>query len=197
MRVFHHMSRCRAILSSSVCGMLPKMTPQSIIQTRASFSVQPFKFVVPKTQLFASKLSGTAIPLNPLLQTPLPSLGIRTISYTRPCRSIDDFFISNADVDKDGKFTFPAVGMFIPVGWVSSTALINFAHIFDKLNIAGRAWTAAELRLKSFDDLHKLWWVLLKERNSLATERAAARAKGLQLLNPRRWRKARNQMRTK
>ncbi|SCV68598.1 BQ2448_719 [Microbotryum intermedium] len=38
-----------------------------------------------------------------------------------------------------------------------------------------RSWTSFELRRKSFTDLHQLWYISLRERNTLLTQREEAR----------------------
>ncbi len=39
----------------------------------------------------------------------------------------------------------------------------------------GRSWTPTELRAKSFQDLHALWFICCKERNKLLSQREEAR----------------------
>ncbi|KAH0449239.1 hypothetical protein IEQ34_023039 [Dendrobium chrysotoxum] len=58
----------------------------------------------------------------------------------------------------------------------------------------GRGWKASELRLKSWEDLHKLWYVLLKEKNMLMTQRQMLHAQNLRFPNPERIPKVRKSM---
>ncbi|GAM29457.1 hypothetical protein SAMD00019534_126330, partial [Acytostelium subglobosum LB1] len=69
-----------------------------------------------------------------------------------------------------------------------------FEHEYKKgtYPLSGNSWEARDLRGKSFEDLHKLWFVLLKERNKVATERELA--KGHKLTNPLRLKKIRKSM---
>lgn len=39
----------------------------------------------------------------------------------------------------------------------------------EDLNAHGRGWTVPELRLKEWDDLHRLWWACVKEKNRVVT----------------------------
>ncbi|XXG54177.1 hypothetical protein AAC387_Pa03g2125 [Persea americana] len=64
----------------------------------------------------------------------------------------------------------------------------------DKPVVYGRSWKASELRLKSWDDLHKLWYVLLKEKNMLMTQRQMLNAQNLRFPNPERIPKVRKSM---
>ncbi|VEU19670.1 DEKNAAC100621 [Brettanomyces naardenensis] len=46
----------------------------------------------------------------------------------------------------------------------------KFVRNPEEVSFTGRSWTVQELRRKSFDDLHSLWYVCLKERNRLYRE---------------------------
>ncbi|KAG6429879.1 hypothetical protein SASPL_107934 [Salvia splendens] len=64
----------------------------------------------------------------------------------------------------------------------------------DKPVVYGRSWKASELRLKSWDDLNKLWYVLLKEKNMLMTQRQMLNAQNLNFPSPERISKVRKSM---
>ncbi|XP_031485051.1 uncharacterized protein LOC116254100 [Nymphaea colorata] len=64
----------------------------------------------------------------------------------------------------------------------------------DKPVVYGRSWKAAELRLKSWDDLQKLWYVLMKEKNMLMTQRQMLHSQNLRFPNPERIPKVRKSM---
>ncbi|KAL3655349.1 hypothetical protein CASFOL_001135 [Castilleja foliolosa] len=64
----------------------------------------------------------------------------------------------------------------------------------EKPVVYGRSWKAPELRLKSWDDLQKLWYVLLKEKNMLMTQRQMLHAQNLRFPNPERIPKVRKSM---
>jgi len=58
----------------------------------------------------------------------------------------------------------------------------------------GRSWSVKELRRKSFDDLHKLWHVLYKERNMLYTEHHLSRRNSILMPQPERMQKVKKSM---
>ena len=83
-------------------------------------------------------------------------------------------------------------------GSTSSSPLNAFRDLVPKAKReaepVGRSWSVKELRRKSYDDLHKLWYVLYKERNMLLTETNLARRHGYEMIQPERKRKVQKSM---
>jgi large subunit ribosomal protein L47 len=58
----------------------------------------------------------------------------------------------------------------------------------------GRQWSVKELRRKSYEDLHRLWYVLYKEKNMLLTEQQLSRRRQLIFPQPDRFQKVQKGM---
>ncbi|XP_029938842.1 large ribosomal subunit protein uL29m [Salarias fasciatus] len=59
---------------------------------------------------------------------------------------------------------------------------------------SGAPWTAKQLRTKSSEDLHKLWYVLLKEKNMLLTLEQESKRQRVSMPSPERLRKIERSM---
>jgi len=67
-------------------------------------------------------------------------------------------------------------------------------NLVDENPVVGRKWSKHELRIKSNSDLHKLWYILLKERNMLKTMGQECKRLGIPVPGPTRYDKVKGSM---
>jgi len=91
----------------------------------------------------------------------------------------------------------PAAGATSAVrGFCSTRPLLGLEEFFlrQQPGRTGRSWQVRDLRMKGWHDLHRLWFVLLKERNMLLTYRYQCRKLGERMEGEHRLRKCRQSM---
>ncbi|XP_077219155.1 uncharacterized protein LOC143853318 isoform X1 [Tasmannia lanceolata] len=117
---------------------------------------------------------------------------------------LEEFFEADRSQEEDKPVVYAVVTIkhnlvlcLGPLGYWYTLSLLGSWHATTSILLVGdqgRSWKASELRLKSWDDLQKLWYVLLKEKNMLMTQRQMLHAQNLRFPNPERVPKVRKSM---
>ena len=109
--------------------------------------------------------AAAAAPSRGFHATPAPAMAIYDMDKVHPeIKRVIDTFTDSADPNDENSFR------------------------------VGAPWTASMLREKSFDDLHSLWFTLLRERNMLVTSREEARRRHQPFPGPQRLRSVKRSM---
>ena len=135
---------------------------------------------------------AAARPTAPALPHLRPCLAARLL-HSSPVvheqkSSVLDHFVDPYELDPD----LPAPGTPTHPAPVSAFASLPQRRLLSLH--AGRRWSAAELRLKSNEDLCKLWVVLMRERNMLYSTRMLHRKNKTTMPHPDRLPKVRKSM---
>lgn len=104
---------------------------------------------------------------NTLIRTRTPQLPVHFFSTTSSRRGLEEFF---------------------PPGVYSGE------NLAEEEPVVGRKYSIDELRTRSNSDLHKLWFVMLKERNLLLTTREECRFLNRAMPEPTRYQKIKKSM---
>lgn len=112
----------------------------------------------------------------------------KALTVTPPATPFRERVDVSADEHEELLKTAPLRAFFEP--FAAQRELVGFP----KQIPYGRPWFARELRMKSFEDLHKLHFSLLQERNKLLSEKVRRRNLGLVLPSPERWQNVRHSM---
>ncbi|ORY30486.1 hypothetical protein BCR33DRAFT_724306 [Rhizoclosmatium globosum] len=141
------------------------------IQSASAFNLP--RFALYSTATAQSPLSEAAAPLQPLA----PS-STQTTSLSETDADAD------ADASKLADLPYPSLTPAYASSIVPAAGTKGLLDFFDSEKgwywndtdpKTGRGWTCAELRNKSFYDLHKLWWICIKEQNKLLSQKDEAR----------------------